>query len=111
MINALTFASSFLLKIDLKRFTNEGYKLSSPLLLVDPKICIKNKSKIYSLYACVCHHGSSSRSGHYTAYCQVDNRWFHFNDERVSEVKNFDYASTLEDAYILFYVENTVSRL
>ena len=96
--------------IDLKRFTNEGYKLSSPTLLVDPKICItSNRSKTYSLYAAVCHHGSSSRSGHYTAYCQVDNRWFHLNDERVSEVRNFDFAETLEDAYILFYVENTIS--
>lgn len=99
--------SPSVLILHLKRFTNEGYKLSSPSLLVDPKI--KTKTNTYRLYAAVCHHGSSSKSGHYTAYCQYDNRWFHFNDDRVTEVRNFDYERTLEDAYILFYVENYVS--
>jgi len=99
--------SPSVLILHLKRFTNEGYKLSSPSLLVDPKI--KTKTNTYRLYAAVCHHGSSSKSGHYTAYCQYDSRWFHFNDDRVTEVRNFDYERTLEDAYILFYVENYVS--
>lgn len=43
------------------------------------------KSKYYSLISVVLHHGSSIRSGHYTAYCQHDSKWFHFNDDRLVE--------------------------
>ena len=101
----------------MKRFTNEGYKLSSPKLAVEANLVIQTKgasggSKSYSLLAAVCHHGSSSRSGHYTAYCrsQADpDTWIHCNDERVSEIKDMDFASNLADSYILFYESDSLS--
>ena len=64
---------------DLKKFANDGYKLSTQVEVNDT---LTINSINYKLYACVCHHGYSSKSGHYTAYCQYDNKWFHFNDER-----------------------------
>jgi ubiquitin C-terminal hydrolase len=98
-----------LLILHLKRFTNEGYKLTTPRISVNQRLFVNSKS--FSLSACVSHHGNSSRSGHYTAYCQYNSKWFHFNDERVSEVRNFA-ASDLDDCYILFYVETSyTSRL
>lgn len=95
----------------MKRFTNEGYKLSTPRLVVESNLVLKSKSqpKSYSLLAAVCHHGSSSRSGHYTACCRYDDRWFQFNDERVTEMREVDLADSLEDSYILFYVSDSLS--
>lgn len=61
-------------------------------------------STTYDLYACVCHHGFSSKSGHYTAYCQYEtDKWFHCNDEKVKEVTDSFSMATLKDAYVLFY--------
>lgn len=91
----------------MKRFTNEGYKLSTPRLVVEQSLRLKSKS--YSLLAAVCHHGSSSRSGHYTSYCRYDDRWFHFNDERVTEIRNMESSDCLQDSYILFYVSDSLS--
>lgn len=109
------------LSADLKKFANDGFKLSSQDFSVNPTLNIEGR--VYQLYACVCHHGYSSRSGHYTAYCQYDNKWFHFNDERylerhlsltvvsliaftcdrVKDVTDTFSASRLTDAYVLFY--------
>ncbi|RWS29819.1 Ubiquitin carboxyl-terminal hydrolase 2-like protein [Leptotrombidium deliense] len=46
--------------LHLKRFSNEGYKLSVPRVVPDDKLLVK--SRYYTLYAIVSHHGSSSRS-------------------------------------------------
>lgn len=92
----------------MKKFTNEGYKLSTPRLTVNQKLFLKSKS--YQLYACVSHHGNSTRSGHYTAYSTFDNsRWFHFNDEKVTERRHLDSSQLDDDCYILFYVESNNS--
>lgn len=89
-----------ILIIHLKKFSNDGYKLSSDIN-VNQTITID--SKRYELYACVCHHGFSSRSGHYTAYCQYDSKWYHLNDEKVKDATDSFSMSTLKDAYVLFY--------
>ncbi|RWS06600.1 ubiquitin specific protease 2-like protein [Dinothrombium tinctorium] len=92
--------------LHLKRFSNEGYKLSVPRVVPNDKLFVK--SRYYSLYAIVSHHGHSSRSGHYTSYCAHSSKWFLFNDDKVTEMKNFT-PSDIQDAYILFYVENNYS--
>jgi len=56
--------------LHLKRFSNDGYKLSQPTLSVNQRLYIRSKS--YQLYACVSHHGSSARSG--TISCSKDQR-------------------------------------
>lgn len=90
----------FLSFLDLKKFSNNGYKLSSDIT-VNQNLNIDGKQ--YELYACVCHHGISSRSGHYTAYVQYDGRWYHMNDEHGKEVTDSFSMATLKDAYVLFY--------
>ncbi|XP_074595691.1 ubiquitin carboxyl-terminal hydrolase 2-like isoform X1 [Brevipalpus obovatus] len=94
------------LVLHLKRFSNEGYKLVLPKVIASERIF--TKSKCYTLNSIVLHHGGSIRSGHYTSYGRHGSKWYHFNDERVSELKNF-IPEDVEDAYILFYVESSIS--
>ncbi|KAI1303584.1 Ubiquitin carboxyl-terminal hydrolase 2 [Halotydeus destructor] len=96
-----------LLILHLKRFTNDGYKLSTPRLTVNQRLFIKSKS--YSLMAAVNHHGKSSRAGHYTATCLHNNVWYEFNDDTVTVKKNFNPKQDLDDCYILFYAESSCS--
>ena len=46
-------------------------------------------------------HSDSLESGHYTASCylEVDRKWYEFDDNNVSEMKNVKKRN----AYILFY--------
>ena len=57
---------------------------------------------IYDLYGVVNHYGTMG-GGHYTAYCKnfLNNRWYEFDDSRVSEIRSKDAVS--ENAYVLFY--------
>lgn len=68
------------LVLHLKKFSNDGYKLSSPEVIIEKKIRLNNIN--YQIQACISHHGHSSCSGHYTSHCKYDGKWFHFNDER-----------------------------
>jgi len=34
----------------------------------------------FSLHGCVVHHGSSQKSGHYTALCKKEQEWYEYND-------------------------------
>lgn len=70
-----------LLILHLKKFTNDGYKLTSPEVIIDRMLTF-NDSTTYTLTACISHHGHSSSSGHYTSHCKYNSRWFHFNDDR-----------------------------
>ena len=89
--------------LHLKKFSNDGYKLTSPEVKIDKQLTF-NQTTSYTLKACISHHGHSSSSGHYTSHCEYDSRWFHFNDERVRDVTNTFDSDRLEDAYVLFYV-------
>lgn len=67
--------------LHLKKFTNDGYKLTSPEVSID-KVLTFNDNTQYNLTACISHHGHSCSSGHYTAHCKYSSSWFHFNDDR-----------------------------
>lgn len=67
--------------LHLKKFTNDGYKLTSPEVKIDSTLTF-NDNATYTLTACISHHGHSSSSGHYTSHCKYSSRWFHFNDDR-----------------------------
>ncbi|RYP65179.1 hypothetical protein DL770_009057 [Monosporascus sp. CRB-9-2] len=70
--------------------------------LIDPELARDdgaNQSGLYELRGVVTHQGASADSGHYTAYVKKsstgtkhresedkDNKWWWFNDDRVSEV-------------------------
>ncbi|KAK8067834.1 hypothetical protein PG996_006946 [Apiospora saccharicola] len=45
-----------------------------------------NQSGLYELRGVVTHQGASADSGHYTAYRDEEDKWWWFNDDKVSEV-------------------------
>lgn len=63
----------------------------------------KQHSAVYKLTAVINHHGSSSMSGHYTAFCRsrFDDQWRLFNDAKVSVIS--EDQVTASQAYILVY--------
>lgn len=69
-----------LMILHLKKFTNDGYKMTRPEIKIDKTLTFNNAT--YALTACISHHGHSSSSGHYTSHCKYSSRWFHFNDDR-----------------------------
>ncbi|XP_014781994.1 uncharacterized protein LOC106877571 [Octopus bimaculoides] len=61
------------------------------------------KNLLYDLHSFVCHFGGSN-SGHYTCYSKhpIENNWYYYNDENVSQHMPRD--DHLSSAYVLFYV-------
>ena len=97
--------------IHLKRFKNDGNKndifVNYPLYKLNlSRFCVgydKFHSE-YNLYAVACHMGTSE-GGHYIAYCKnVNNKWYKFDDNIVSEVS--ENSVITKDAYCLFYSKN-----
>mmetsp|Transcript_6057 Transcript_6057/g.21241 ORF Transcript_6057/g.21241 Transcript_6057/m.21241 type:complete len:199 (-) Transcript_6057:69-665(-) len=64
----------------------------------------------YDLAASVVHHGSSTHSGHYTAYgfSGEQGTWLEFNDEHVRAAAAADVQRA--GAYLLFYVQRSASE-
>lgn len=56
---------------------------------------------------CVANHTGQYHSGHYTATCKhpVDGKFYHFDDDEVTEVRNTDNV-TSQGAYVLFLMRN-----
>ena len=59
-----------------------------------------NKKILYNLIGVINHYGGAYY-GHYTASCLNRNKWYKFNDEIVSLMKEKNIIS--ESAYVLFY--------
>jgi hypothetical protein len=71
----------------------------------------KSLPHMYRLYAVLLHHGSSARSGHYTAVVKASNGvWMDANDEMMSKSSAKHALHHYHDAYILFYArENPIA--
>jgi len=54
----------------------------------------------YDLFA-VCYHHGKINSGHYTAVCKINEKWYEFNDKIIKEYDEDNIVNS--DAYILFY--------
>jgi ubiquitin C-terminal hydrolase len=66
-------------------------------------------SYIYDLYG-VCNHSGSLLGGHYTAFVKnMNNKWYHYNDTTVSEVKIDDQIKTPK-AYCFFYRKREIRK-
>lgn len=102
------FSMPEILVIDFKRFDYQMKKnnihIDFPIENLDLSkyvIGYDKESYIYDLYG-VCNHSGSTMGGHYTAYVKNANgKWYHFNDTRVSEIKETNIVSN--KAYCLFY--------
>jgi ubiquitin C-terminal hydrolase len=68
----------------------------------------KKNSYIYELYG-VCNHSGGPLGGHYTSYVKNANeKWYHFNDQSVSEMKSIDSIISTK-AYCLFYRKKIIN--
>ena len=64
--------------------------------------------KIYELN-CVSNHYGTMNRGHYTSYRRSSEKWYEFNDDKVSVIAASNISSSAE--YILFYkVNNSVQE-
>jgi ubiquitin carboxyl-terminal hydrolase 4/11/15 len=85
----------------LKNGKNES-KIEYPITGLDLKNYVvgDDSSQIYDLIAISQHFGSLS-SGHYTALCKNQNRWYEFDDECVNLCPENKVVNS--SAYLLFY--------
>lgn len=83
-LNALDMSDYLLKKLSGTRYANAG-------------------SSLYDLAAVIVHHGTGAGSGHYTAFANNKEAWYHFNDTAVRET-DFQTVSSSK-AYILFYIQ------
>jgi ubiquitin carboxyl-terminal hydrolase 8 len=100
-----------ILTIDLKRFSPVNPMNKNQVLVTFPLenldltkyvVGYKKEQYIYDLFGIVNHSGNTF-GGHYTSYVKTaDDKWFHFNDTNVSEIKNNDELISSR-AYCLFY--------
>jgi hypothetical protein len=104
-----------ILVIDLKRFKSNNSKnqilvsfTTDDLDLSKYIIGYKKNTFVYELYG-VCNHSGSVYGGHYTSFVKnANDKWYHFNDTLVSEVKMNNSIITPK-AYVLFYRKKQIS--
>jgi len=99
------------LVIDIKRFNRFNHNNKNQILVDFPltnldlrkyAIGYKKDSYVYDLYG-ICNHSGGVHGGHYTSFVKNANyKWYHFNDNCVTEVKNESDLITSK-AYCLFY--------
>jgi len=101
-----------ILVIDIKRFNTSTTTMKKNQIMIDFPLENLDLSKyiigydkpsyIYDLYG-VCNHSGSLLGGHYTAFVKnMNNKWYHYNDTTVSEVKIEEQIKTPK-AYCFFY--------
>lgn len=100
-----------ILVVDLKRFNPVNPMNKNQLLVTFPLENLdltkyvfgyKKEQYIYDLFGIVNHSGNT-RGGHYTSYVKTaEDKWFHFNDTNVNEIKNMEDLVSSR-AYCLFY--------
>lgn len=99
--------SPLILIIQLKKFGNDGQKISKS---VKANYRIWINCVPYQLFACICHNGDDSYTGHYTVFCRYESsqKWYFFDDNEMETIESMSY-DLLNGAYILFYRMNGVS--
>jgi ubiquitin carboxyl-terminal hydrolase 2/21 len=103
-----------ILVIDIKRFNtiNSNNTIKKNQVMVDFPLENLDLSKyvigydkdsyVYDLYA-ICNHSGSVLGGHYTSFIKnANNKWYHYNDRDVTEVKIEQQIKTSK-AYCFFY--------
>ncbi|KAI4479124.1 hypothetical protein M0804_011263 [Polistes exclamans] len=92
-----------------KRNTTVDFPLKEfnlkPYLITDHDAPINNaRFCTYNLYAMSNHYGTME-GGHYTAFCKnsIQNKWYKYDDQTVTEVSPSQVKSQNNSAYLLFY--------
>ena len=97
-----------ILIVDFKRFNNTNRKIntliSTPLTNLDLSkyvIGYDKESFKYELFG-ICNHSGGCLGGHYTSFVKnANNKWYHFNDTIVNEIKPEQLITN--KAYCYFY--------
>jgi len=100
-----------ILVVILKRFTisPEGYiSKDSRSILIETNLQLTQKSDgrvtNYQLYAINCHVGTAEQGHYYSIVLNTDDRWWLFNDEKRSSVKDERLSGIIRStAYVLFF--------
>ena len=93
-------------RFDFKRRRKIDQFIQTPTVDFDLSRTVKSVQKdppIYDLFA-VSNHLGGLGGGHYTAYCKnrSSEKWFEFNDERVSEISEKSVINN-KSSYVLFF--------
>jgi ubiquitin carboxyl-terminal hydrolase 2/21 len=109
--NLMFWSLPDILVIDIKRFNYYNYSKKNQVLVefplenldLSPYVIGYNKHTYkYDLYG-VCNHSGSTMGGHYTSFVKnANDKWYHFNDTRVSEVQDINTIISPK-AYCFFY--------
>mmetsp|Transcript_23551 Transcript_23551/g.55907 ORF Transcript_23551/g.55907 Transcript_23551/m.55907 type:complete len:513 (+) Transcript_23551:74-1612(+) len=94
------------------RFKKINVRLRTPLS-IDLSSYVSSQQKgslVYDVIAVANHIGHAGR-GHYTAICRhhLHNRFYHFNDTDVHEVRADDNEVITREAYLLFLMRRDIS--
>ncbi|XP_057340228.1 ubiquitin carboxyl-terminal hydrolase 8-like isoform X2 [Microplitis mediator] len=85
--------------------TKKNTYVKCPLVNLKLRHLVANdstKNYSYDLYG-LSHHIGGIHGGHYTAYCKNNQKWFKYDDDRVSAVSESDVKNISSSAYLLFY--------
>ena len=94
-------------KFDIYDFCNESLQAK----IREARTVEGNETGVYELFALVSHKGRSADSGHYIGYTRQQSesdKWWVFDDDRVSEMSNEDIlklsgGGDRDMAYLLFF--------
>lgn len=86
-----------------KRFEQKGNKIKKNTQQIDIPLIWRHN---YDLRGAVIHSGSL-HGGHYIYIGKLNDKWYMFNDNSVTEITNEDQLSyQLQNAYYIYYVKN-----
>ena len=116
-----SFINAYTLVITLKlasfnNITKQNGKITTPetlrptetidlIGLVDVDVENFEFHPIYTLFAIICHRGTTSNSGHYIAYVCIEKQWWYCNDAPVTVIKVEIKDVLKQEAYMLFYTK------
>ncbi|CAF1611236.1 unnamed protein product, partial [Didymodactylos carnosus] len=102
--------------LHLKRFDNQGDKLSCPIKFQETlnmnDFCNHSQSLSssyeYLLYAVVVHYDINVASGHYVIYIKMnEKKWIKINDSEIADVEVEQVLSERQNAYLLAYIQKS----
>ena len=73
---------------------------------VNTNLC-KDKMFSYELISIINHTGNKD-SGHYYSLIKINNNWFEFNDENVTQINKPNLNSNI--SYIMFYQKKKIKK-
>ena len=91
------------LLVSYKRFTSDGGKIHSPVILDNFTLIFGSTS--FTLKGFIVHKGASLKFGHYVTYCFCSNteKWYLFDDRTVVPQTEVNVKEAVQGAYILFF--------